>query len=81
MDKNYTAMLLVVDRSGSMASIRAEMEESLQALLAEQAKEPGLTTVDLATFDTAYELTHRMADPANVKVESTLAGVRPCGTP
>ena len=69
MDNNYTAMLLVVDRSGSMASIRAEMEESLQALLAEQAKEPGLTTVDLATFDTAYELNHRMADPANVKVE------------
>ena len=69
MDTNYTAMLLVVDRSGSMASIRAEMEESLQALLAEQGKEPGLTTVDLATFDTAYELTHRMADAANVKVE------------
>lgn len=69
MDSNYTAMLLVVDRSGSMASIRAEMEESLHALLAEQAKEPGLTTVDVATFDTAYELTHRMADPADVRIE------------
>jgi Mg-chelatase subunit ChlD len=69
MDNSYTAMLLVIDRSGSMASIRAEMEESLQALLAEQAKEPGLTTVDVATFDTAYELTHRMADPSKVKIE------------
>ncbi len=68
MDNNYTAMLLVVDRSGSMASIRAEMEESLHALLADQTKEDGLTTVHVATFDTAYELTHRMADPTTVKI-------------
>lgn len=69
MDSHYTAMLLIVDRSGSMASIRGEMEEALHTLLADQVKQPGLTTVDVATFDTAYEVTHQMADPANVKIE------------
>ena len=69
MDNNYTAMLLIVDRSGSMASIRGEMEEALHGLLTEQAKHEGLTTVDVATFDTAYSLDYRMADPADVKIE------------
>ena len=69
MDSNYTAMLLIVDRSGSMASIRGEMEEALHTLLADQVKQPGLTSVDVATFDTAYEITHQMADPENVKIE------------
>ena len=69
MDSNYTAMLLIVDRSGSMASIRAEMEEALHSLLADQVKMPGLTTIDVATFDTEYEIVHHMADPATVKIE------------
>lgn len=69
MDDKYTAMLLIVDRSGSMASIRGEMEEALHGLLAEQAKHEGLTTVDVATFDTAYSLDYRMADPKEVRID------------
>ena len=68
MDNNYTAMLLVVDRSGSMASIRTDMEESLAALVANQAKEPGLTTVDVVTFDTEQSLDYQMAAPSAVKI-------------
>ena len=50
-DPNYTAMLLVIDRSGSMSLIRDEMIGGVQTLLREQAGQPGLLTVDVVTFD------------------------------
>ena len=67
-DPNYTAMLLVIDRSGSMASIRDDMVGGLTAMLAEQAAEPGLLTVDIVTFDTEIELQCSLADPKAVTV-------------
>ena len=67
-DPNYTAMLLVIDRSGSMASIRDDMVGGLTAMLAEQAAEPGLLTVDIVTFDTEIEQQCSMADPKTVTV-------------
>lgn len=48
--------MLVVDRSGSMASIRSDMEGGIKTLLEEQAKEPGTCFVTIAQFDTEYEL-------------------------
>jgi len=66
--RGYVAICLLVDRSGSMQSIRAATEEALAGFLAEQTKETGLTTVHVALFNTAHELTHRMADPASVTV-------------
>ena len=67
-DPNYTAMLLIIDRSGSMASIRDDMVGGLTAMLAEQAAEPGLLTVDIVTFDTEIELQCSLADPKAVTV-------------
>ncbi|WP_394554571.1 VWA domain-containing protein [Agromyces sp. MMS24-JH15] len=68
-DRTYTALLLVIDRSGSMISIRDDMVGGLQALLAEQAAHPGMLTVDVVTFDTVVEWTHHFAAPADVRVE------------
>ena len=67
-DPNYTAMLLVIDRSGSMAGIRDDMVGGLTAMLAEQAAEPGLLTVDIVTFDTEIETQCSLADPKDVTV-------------
>ena len=67
-DPNYTAMLLVIDRSGSMEGIRDDMVGGLTAMLAEQAAEPGLLTVDIVTFDTEIELQCSLADPKTVTV-------------
>jgi hypothetical protein len=67
-DPNYTALLLVIDRSGSMASIRDDMVGGLTTMLAEQAAEPGRLTVDIATFDTEIETPYSLADPKDVKV-------------
>lgn len=68
-DANYTAMLIILDRSGSMGMIREDMIGGLQQLIAAQSSEPGMMTIDIVTFDTEIELTHHFADPASVKVE------------
>jgi uncharacterized protein YegL len=68
-DPNYTALLLVIDRSGSMSSIRDDMVGGLTGLLEEQKKQPGLLTLSIVSFDNQVELTHRMADPEGVAIE------------
>ena len=50
-DSNYTALLIVLDRSGSMSSIRDDMVGGLEEMLRIHAAEPGLLTVDVVTFD------------------------------
>lgn len=67
-DPNYTALLLVIDRSGSMEGIRDDMVGGLSAMLAAQAAEPGLLTVDVVTFDTEIDFPHTMARPADVTI-------------
>lgn len=52
-DLTYIGVL--VDRSGSMDSMCAEMESALTAFLAQQAGQPGEARVTLAQFDNAYE--------------------------
>ena len=68
-DPNYTALLLVIDRSGSMARIRDDMVGGLTAMLAEQAAQPGLITVDIVIFDEAIEKSCTMANPTDVIIE------------
>lgn len=68
-DPNYTALLLVIDRSGSMTSIRDDMIGGVQQLLRDQAAQPGMLTVDVVTFDDVVEWQHSFADPADVTVE------------
>lgn len=68
-DPNYTALLLIVDRSGSMQSIRDDMVGGLESLLREQSAQPGLLTVDLVTFDDLAEWQHSFADPASVAID------------
>ena len=68
-DADYTAMLIILDRSGSMSLIRDDMIGGLEQLIDAQAGQPGMLTVDVVTFDTEIELTHHFADPRTVKVE------------
>jgi len=68
-DPNYTALLIILDRSGSMSSIREDMVGGLEELIASQAAEPGMLTIDIVTFDDQIEHTHSFAQPDNVKVE------------
>lgn len=67
-DSHYTALLFLVDRSGSMASIRDDMVGGLRALLEEQQKLPGFITIDLVQFDDTIETVYQMASPDNVTI-------------
>jgi Mg-chelatase subunit ChlD len=51
-----TLLVLVVDRSGSMESIREDMEGGIKTLLSEQAVEEGICLVTLVQFDDNYEV-------------------------
>lgn len=68
-DPNYTALLLILDRSGSMSSIKTDMEGGLNALIADQLAEPGLLTVDLFTFDTEVKHEYELANPENLDIK------------
>jgi hypothetical protein len=68
-DPNYTALLLVVDRSGSMQSIRSAMVEAMQGVLTDQSKEPGKLTVDVYSFNDAVTRDFHMRDVADVVVQ------------
>lgn len=46
---------IVLDRSGSMQSVKSDTEGGLRAFLAAQSDAPGETTVSLYQFDTEYE--------------------------
>jgi len=67
-DPNFHALVVVLDRSGSMTAIQAEMQTGLQALVDDQAKEPGMLTVDLFRFDNIVEHVYSMHDARAVKI-------------
>lgn len=58
-DSTYTAVYVLLDRSGSMQSIREDAEGGLRALIEEQRAQPGRATLRLAQFDSEYEVVHR----------------------
>src|SRR6476469_7085618 len=66
-DSNYTHVLCVVDRSGSMAGVDKDMRGGLDTFFAEQAKEDGKCLVDYVQFDSEYEKVFEDKDVANAK--------------
>jgi hypothetical protein len=66
---DYTALMLVIDRSGSMSSIKDDMVGGLTSLIDEQKAEPGLLTVSMVTFDDTVDLVHSMASPEALEIE------------
>lgn len=71
---DYTAMFLLLDRSGSMTLIRKDMEGGIESLLEEQAKLPGKVTVDVAYFDYDYDHTDTFASIDDLKVSISPRG-------
>lgn len=59
MRPDLANVTLVVDRSGSMQSIREDAEGGINAFIQEQAKQPGEALLTLVQFDTEYEFVHR----------------------
>jgi Mg-chelatase subunit ChlD len=65
---DYTAMLFIIDESGSMGRIARDMEGGIKSLLTEQAKLPGKLTVDAAYFDTNYRYPISMVAAAEAEI-------------
>ncbi len=71
---DYTALLFIIDRSGSMGMIKEDMEGGINRVLEEQKKLPGEVTVDVAYFD--YELNY---DERFLSLDSTKIEIKPRG--
>ena len=54
-DAGYTHIAFLLDRSGSMQSIKTDTQGGFAAYIAAQRSEPGHCTVTLAQFDEQYE--------------------------
>jgi hypothetical protein len=59
MRSDLTDITLVVDRSGSMASVREDAEGGVNTFIRQQAAEPGEALLTLVQFDTEYEFVER----------------------
>lgn len=59
--KEYVHIAILIDRSGSMASIAKDMEGGIKTLLQDQKESPGTVSVSLAKFDDQYELVYDFA--------------------
>ena len=58
MRNDLTDITMVVDRSGSMASISTDAEGGINTFVEQQKKEPGEALLTLVQFDTDYEFVH-----------------------
>lgn len=66
-DPNYTAIAVVVDRSGSMMSMQKDAEGGLNTFLTDQKSGPGRCTVRIDQFDTEYENVTKSVDVNSVE--------------
>lgn len=66
MRQDYTDITVVLDRSGSMVSIREDMEGGFATFLKEQKLEPGKCTLTLNQFDTHFENVYTEKDVRDI---------------
>lgn len=60
MKKDYTHIIFLIDRSGSMDIIKKDMEGGIKEFLAKQKELPGKCTITAAQFDTDYDIIHSL---------------------
>jgi hypothetical protein len=65
-DPTYTDITMVLDRSGSMQSIKDDTIGGFDAFTSEQRRLPGRCTVSLVQFDNVYEEVYTGRDLADV---------------
>ena len=56
-----TDITMVIDRSGSIGSIRSDAEGGIDKFIDSQKSEPGEASLTPVQFDTEYEFVHRGA--------------------
>jgi hypothetical protein len=66
---DYTALLFIIDRSGSMWTIKEDMEGGINGVLEEQKNLPGEVTVDVAYFDDKFTYDDRFLSLGSASIE------------
>ncbi|MEO0376753.1 MAG: vWA domain-containing protein [Cyanobacteria bacterium P01_A01_bin.17] len=61
MKQDYTHIVLIADRSGSMSASQGEAQAAINTFIKDQAAQPGNCTLSLAQFDNEYDLIHDFA--------------------
>lgn len=72
--QGYTACVFIVDNSGSMWSIKDDMEGAIKSLLESQQKLPGTLTVDLTNFSTTSRDQFVLAAAEDVNIQISPSG-------
>ena len=67
MNANHTDITIILDRSGSMESIRGDTIGGFNRFLEDQQKAPGSATITLRQFDTEHDVIIDAADIASAK--------------
>lgn len=67
MKKGHTEIVCIIDRSGSMQSIKDDAIGGFNSFLEDQRKVPGTATVTLVLFDHEYIVVHDGVDLSTVK--------------
>jgi uncharacterized protein YegL len=72
MNKNYTHISMIIDRSGSMSSCWTDVKGGYAEIVKQNKEEPGKCTFTVATFDTEYNLLEDFTPIKDVKEELTV---------
>ena len=67
MRTDLTDITMVIDRSGSMQSIRSDAEGGVNSFIEQQRNEPGETLLTLVQFDAKYDFVERGTPISQVK--------------
>lgn len=67
MKENYTHIVLLIDRSGSMIKIKNDMEGGIKTFLDNQKQLPGECTITVSQFDCEYETFIKRVPISDVK--------------
>ena len=72
-DQNMCEIVVILDRSGSMASVREAMQEGFNGFIAAQQRVPGRCAVTLVQFDSqATETIYQAFDRGRTHRDLTL---------
>ena len=67
MRKNFTEIVFILDRSGSMAGLEKDTIGGFNAMIEKQKKEPGEALVSTVLFDNESEVIHDRVDIQRIK--------------
>lgn len=80
MRTDYTAIALIVDRSGSMHSVASDTKGSVQQFIADQKKNDGDAAFTLVQFDDKYDVVHDFVEIETVDERKFAKEYSPRGT-